>query len=599
MAPGAGTVVGHVGDPDGPDPRTVVLLLGALLLLAIFLGLEPLLSFSAWGSDSGEYASLTQFLLQSHRFLLTGYTGWGFGYPYFPGTFEIGAGVAAATGADPLLSLELAVPALGAFGALPLFLTFRRILPSDRIALLGAALTAVASPRLLVISHAAPLTVGDLLWLASLWALVEQRRDPRWWVVLALTAPALVVTHHLSSYFFLLSGLGLVAGLELYAPWRWSRRFPLRELVFLGSFTAGLFIFWFTYAPPFARILTEGLLGISPAAAPVAAFVGVALVGALIHLRRKLAESGKVRRPVWHLKWPSRRRMVRDALLLGVLIFGALSALFFLPLPGTDQKLTPITLAWFLPMILYIPFAAGGKGLFPASRLGPAAHTMLAVIGLSAVFALVTNNAAIPLDRHAEYLIPPLSLLTAAVLGQGLAAVRRSARPGATAVSLVAVGLLLGAAAATAYPPPAVLEGFQEGFTYGDQAMASWMAVSLPRGTSLASDHRLSDEYFYDSGGNPATWDNASCLFLGNNDYCAAAELRSTFLPNPPLEGRVDVVAADATMRTSGVALNPSRPALPMSSTALQRLAGPTFVVLYSDGGQTVWWVAAPYPAPT
>ncbi|MDE1819795.1 MAG: hypothetical protein KGJ23_02255 [Euryarchaeota archaeon] len=584
----------------GPDgclrPAALALLLGALALLTTFLGLEPLLLFGAWGSDSGEYALLSQSLLAHQRFWLQGYHGWGFGYPYFPGMFEVGAAVASATGADTLLSLELTVPILGALGVVPLFLLFRRLFPSDRVALLGAALSGVASTRLLVLSHAAPLTLGDLLWVASLWALVEQRRDARWWAVLSLTAPSLVLTHHLSSYFFLVSAVGLVVGVELFAPRRWSRRFPLRELAFLGAFSVALFVYWFDYAPPFAREISQGLLGSSPLLAPLGGILGVVVAGALIELRRRRALGGRGRWPAWSVRWPNRTHVVRDVLVLGGLIFGGLSLLFLVPLPGTGDKVTLLDLLWFTPTVLYVPLASGAKGVLPIPRLGPAGYTIMIAIGLSAIFALATGNIAIPADRHPEYLFVPLALVVAVVVGRALASARASPRRGAYAAALGAVVVLMAANAATAYPPPSVLVGFQEGFTAQDLTLASWMATELSRGAHLASDHRLSDLYFFDSGGSPATWDNASCLFVGDRNLCAMAELKSSYLPNPPLRGPVDVVAADATMVQSGVALDPSEPAVPMSPSALARLAGPGFVVLYSDGDQTVWWASSTAP---
>lgn len=580
----------------------VPLLLGSLVLFAIFLGLEPLLLYAAWGSDSGEYATLTTYLLTNGRFLLTGYHGWGFGYPYFPGTFEVGAGIASATGVDPLLSLELAIPTFAALGSVPCFLLFRRLVPSDVIALTGAALTAVAAGRILIISHAAPQSLGDLLWFACLWLLVEQRRDPRWWALLAPLSAALILTHHLSSYFFLLSGIGLIVGLELYQPLRWSRRFPLRELVFLGGFTTGLFAYWEGYAPAFGRILTAGLGGGPPWLIPSGVILFLVLSGAAVHLRRHpgvlrrdRGAAGRRTHPAWPVHWPTERRVLRDGVLLGALMAAGVAAIFFVPIPGTAQHATLLDLAYYLPVLLFIPVAAGNKGLLPTARLGPGALAVLGVVGLSALFAIATNNQSIPADRHIEFILPPLALLTACGLGRVLALPPTSQDRGLWfAVLGLTLGLVVSNAVA-AYPPPAAIEGFQEGFTPADLSLAAWAGQELPPGASLAADHRLSDLYFLDSGGRGyATWNNASCLFNGNDPWCARAELNSSYLPNIPFQGTVDAVAYDATMVQSGVALNPSNPALPMSASALARLHGSGFIELYDAGGQALFWVDTP-----
>lgn len=230
------------------------------------------------------------------------------------------------------------------------------------------------------------------------------------------------------------------------------------------------------------------------------------------------------------------------------------------------------------------------------SRLGTGSVGWFAIIAVSAGFALKTANQAIPPDRHPEYLALPLILLAAMLLGRGLAAVRTSTEsPWASVGAWVAVGALLGANATVAYPPPTLIEGFQEGFSSADMALASWSARELPAGATFASDHRLSDLYFLFSGGANATWSAAPCLFQGNNSSCAISELRSLSFPQSEDPARsLDAVGVDQVMVQQGVALNPNNPAYPMSPWAWQFLHGPGFVELYANGDQVVWWVDEP-----
>ena len=118
--------------------------------------------------------------------------------------------------------------------------------------------------------------------------------------------------------------------------------------------------------------------------------------------------------------------------------------------------------------------------------------------------------------------------------------------------------------------------------------MVTWMAREMAPGSVLAADYRLSDLYFGFSG-NPATWSNAGPLFLSPNRTAALQQLAGTRAPSRTLP--IDLVAVDATMRTTGVALNPSSLALPMASQALTRFSEPPFVVVYENGPQEVWWV--------
>lgn len=585
-----GIAQGRGARPPLPvPPAASLLLLGSLVLLAIFLDLEPLLTFSAWGSDTGEYAVMTAHLLQTHGFLLSGYTGWGFGYPYFPGTFEVGAGVAAAAGTDPLWTLEVAIPVLASLSVVPIYLLFRRLYPSEPVALIGAALAAVAFPRVFILSHAAPASLGDLLVVAGLWLLVEQRRDPRWLLLLGLDGVGLIVTHHLSSYFFLLSALGLLVGVELYAPHRWSRRFPLREFVFLGGFTSTLLAYWYYYAPPFRSILEQGLLGAPPIVAAGAALGIVALGAVLVLLRRKLPTLRD--RPLWRTKWPVPRKVLRDASVLSLLLGVGIAYLLVEPLPGTSDVVPVVDVLYFLPFLVLVPLVAGGRSLGSLTSLGEGPLAWFGAIAASAAFALRTANSAIPPDRHVEYLALPLVLLAAMTIGSLISDLHASGRRRALVAVVLGVGLLVGANAAVCYPPPSLLEGFQEGFTAQDTALASWAVSSLPAGSALASDHRLSDLYFGYSGW-PATWSAAPCLFVGENTSCARQELQDLSFPLAHFAPRpLDAVAVDPVMVQQGVALNPNAPAVPMSASALAYLEGPGFILLYSDGGASVWWV--------
>jgi hypothetical protein len=592
--------------PSGPDApptmaRWVPWLLLSVALFSLFLGLEPLLTYAAWGSDTGEYYRLTLTLASTGHFWLSGYPGWGFGYPYFPGIFEIGAAVSQATGLDPLLSLEIAVPALGALGVLPLFLLFRRLYPSDTVAITGAAIAAVSFPRLFLISHAAPLTLGDLLCVGGLWAFVEQRNDARWMVVAVLVGSALIISHHLSSYFFFISALGILTLLELIVPGRWSARFPAREYAFLVAFVVGLFAYWGAFATPFLGIVAEGLPFLPPPTtflhaletAGAGAFLGslVVLVAALLVRLRRAHLSSRSRR-LFRVRWPRPSSVLSHWLLITVALFGGLSLLLVVPLPTTSVTITPFILLWYTPFLLLVPLAAGSRRLSSFSDLGLVVLLWLGVLGLSALYGLVSSSPVILPERHPEYLVLPLSLAIAISLRH---LVKGTGSPSPSRRGWVAVGLvgvLLGANAFIAYPPPSALVGFQEGFTPQDMALAEWAAASLPPGSALASDHRLSDLYFGLSG-NPATWDTTPCLFLGSNSSCAFAELNSSLAPRGPghLPRPLDAVAYDWTMLHVGVALNPAAPALTMSTAAQERLQGSEFVLLYEDGGgQAVYW---------
>jgi hypothetical protein len=568
--------------------RSAFVWLLATACVLVFLGLEPLLSFSLFGSDTGEYYVLTATLVSTGHFApqYPAYLGWGTGYPDFPGMFALVGAVSGALGAPTLTALLYTVPILGALSVFPVFLLFRKLFQHDLVALLGAAFAGVAMPRMYILAHPAPQALGDLFVVAALWMYVEGRKDRRWYLPLALTSGALIVTHHLSSYFFLLGALGAVFLLELWRPGAWTRRFPARELTFSAAFVVVLLLYWFYYAPGFlTTTLGVSSFGAVPPPAIIAgAVLGVAAVAYLIRLRRTRASAlgGRVR-------FPTDRSVLFEMVIIGVGTVSGLALLLVIPLPPGNQHITAGELIYFSPYYVPLVLAAGTRRLLSLSRIGSFAIAWLGVLALSVAVAFTVpeiGKLLIP-SRHVEFLVIPLGLLVAVALGRWIARAQdRVGRRAVIAGGCVAV-LLLAANAAIIYPPQSDFGGFQEGLTYQDQALWLWSGAGLPAHSTVASDHRLSSMLFgFD--GFAATWDSTSALFNGNSWPPAAAELHSSKAPNQPRV--IDAVAVDAVMH-AGVALNPANLAEPLSPQAAAWLEAPPFIPIYENGAQVVYWV--------
>ncbi len=177
---------------------------------------------------------------------------------------------------------------------------------------------------------------------------LESRRDVRWYLPLAVTGGALIVTHHLSTYFFVLGALGGLLLLELWRPALWRRRFPTRELAFLGAFITATLAFWFYGTYSFVKKVLLPGLGHSSlvgfAALEGAGILAVLATGVLIHLRRRRFAP----RRAW-VRLPSDRSVLRDAVLLAVGIFGGIALLLVVPLPGTTQTTAPAAILMVRP----------------------------------------------------------------------------------------------------------------------------------------------------------------------------------------------------------------------------------------------------------
>ena len=586
----------------------VALLLAGLSLLLIFLALEPYLSFAVFGSDSGEYYWLTAHLLSSGTLPHgSAYAGWGSAYPDFPGIYLLAGAGAGALGIDAFTSLTVIIPVVSVLSVLPLFLLFRRLYPHDAVALLGAAIASIAMPRLFSIAHPAPLALGDFLCVGALWLLFESRRDVRWYLPLGLTGGALIVTHHLSSYFFAVSALGGILFLELWRPGLYRRRFPLRELVFLGGFITATFAYWFYGTTEFvSKVLFESFGGpfgfIGFASFEAIGLLAVVAVGLLIRWRRARA------RPMagW-VRLPTDRSVVRDAVAIAIAVFGAIAIVLIVPVPGTGQTTTPLAILWFAPLLVVGVLAAGSRKVPRTARLGPFALAWTGALALSA-FAMVVLaevggathstalsnlSSALSPGRHVEYVLIPIGLLVAVGLGRLAARARDGAGRRAYLAVLTGTVVLIAANAAIVYPPPADFGNFQEGLTSGDAALWLWVGVAMPPTWAVATDHRLSSMIFgFD--GNPATWVTTPALFFEGNSSAAISELKDSMAPNGDHRHAIDLVAIDSVMY-QGVALDPAQLAKPLSSAAIEWFGGMPFVPLYENGPNVVYLVDASF----
>jgi hypothetical protein len=592
--------------PRPPLRAETILLLAGLSLLLVVLALEPFLSYALFGSDTGEYYYLTHALVTSGT-LPHGstYSGWGTAYPDFPGTFLLAGAASESLGVGVFNGLTVVVPVVAALSVLPLFLLFRRLYPNDTVALLGAGFASVAMPRMFSLAHPAPLALGDFLCVGALWMLVESRRDPRWLVALAPISGALIVSHHLSSYFFVIAGLGGIVLSELWRPGLWSRRLPVREFAFFGAFVTATFAYWFYGTSEFvAKVLLFSLGGSSLVGFAAFEAFGLIVLGlafALVRWRRSRARP----RPGW-VRLPTERSVARDALAIGGGVFVAASILIFVPIPGTSQLATPATVLWFVPVLGLGVLCAGSRRALTLSRLGPYTLTALGALGLSAAGLLLLATAgsllpsastvagvssAISPDRHVEYLFLPIGLLVAIGTGRLVALAEDRGGRRALVAGCVAAVVLLAANAAIVYPPQAEFGGFEEGLTHADAGVWMWVGLEEPTTLTVASDHRLSSMIFgFDH--NPATWVTTPALFTGSNESAAIAELRSSGVPNPADARPIDLVVVDGVMY-GGVALNPSAAALPLSAAAIAWFELPAFVMLYENGRAAIYLVDA------
>jgi hypothetical protein len=550
--------------------RSVAHALLAIALVAVGLRLLPLATYLYWGADFGEYHAVLRGLLREGH-ISTEYEGWGVTYPYFPGMFFVQGAPPILGGLDAPTVLSLLVPILGAFAVVPVFLLAVRVTGEAKVGLFAATFVAVAMPHAYSTSHTAPSTLGDLLTFAGLLVFVRLPRERTAVVPVILVSAALVLTHHLTTYFLIVMVLVSIVLRGLLRP----RPAPPRQIVGFGVLIGAAFVFWFAYATTFRDFILRDVRvnpwWLLPAAFPV----GLAVLAILVRARRRF---------VWRYRpgVPRLRRLLALyagtlAFILGLVSFGVAYAV-----PGTGIVLPAAALIIFAPLYILLAFAAAGRRFLDFTRDGPVVSGAFLALVLSAGFGSVAAPHVIIPYRHVEFLLPFLAIFA------GVGFVRMldlgSLRPRSRAAAVAVVGALLAGNALVAIPSPDVFAGWNEGVRPVAVDAAYWSRFYVEG--LLAADHRASSIAF-GFGGIDATWDATRLPFFAE-DYASARD--GLFGVRSPSGVRdVAYVWLDDDMER-GVQTVPFESAFPMTPSAIAKFSDAPFVKVFDNGYARIFW---------
>ncbi|UCE36860.1 MAG: hypothetical protein JSW00_15340 [Thermoplasmata archaeon] len=556
--------------------KWVLLSLIVIFFLAVFMRLFPLTRYAIWGSDAGEYYSITNQLI-SDGYVSTDYDGWGFGYPYFPGMFYFTGAAHFLTGLDLLFAMIVIIPVVASISVFIVFIISRMLFKNDGAALLASGFLAVAMPHVFATSHPMPGSLGDMLLLSSLLFLLASLRNNKFIPLLILSTIALIITHHLSSYFlfimifggfFLVGMLGCQEKKQLRLYW-----------AFLVFFFTVLVLYWMILASRFAEGVVSSAFDVPFWVLFIVGYVVLFLVYVLIVLRRRISWSFKSKFP------EPRKQIVLYIILLGILFF-VLGYMALVKVPGTNINLTPETALLFSPLIIILAFTSAGAGYLKIYKNGVSVYGWIVALVISLLVAIVTSNRVLFTYRHPQYFMAPLAL----AIGIGVAMMiylywgeRRQNK--ALAVGLVVV--LLGLTSLSAYPPRGVMGGFQEGTSEEDMQAVAWAKYSLEDGATVATDHRMSSMVFGFAGQN-ATWDAAIDTLHGSSYEECKDEIDN--ISTPSGEKHIDYVILDDDIK-DGVALLQWENAEPMRTQAWEKFEKWPFVKLYEANGVEVYGV--------
>ncbi len=369
----------------------------SVFLLGLIMRILPLTSYAVWGSDTGEYYYLTKALIEN-RYISFDYSGWGFGYPYFPGMFVL-TGSVELLGFNLLHVLMILTPVVSSLSVILVFFITKNVFKDERIGIISALLFAVAIPHVFTTSHPMPGSLGDFLLLLSVLLFIKTYENKKFLPLLFLSATALIVTHHLSSYFLFISILFFVSMRELLQKSSDKKKLGI-EIPFIGFFFATMMIQWLWIAKPFENIIYDAFK-IKPLIIIVLSCLAFSALPIIVFLRRKIPWEYKPKPATY------RSMIIRytAAICIGFLL---LLIAVFINVPGTTITTDPTSIILFGPTIMMFCFAASGFAFSDFYKNGNFLFCWFGAIAFSMLVGVATDNTVLIPYRHLQYIVVPL-----------------------------------------------------------------------------------------------------------------------------------------------------------------------------------------------
>jgi len=507
-----------------------------ILAIAIFIRSIPAWTNAAWGGDFGIYYGLSKSFVQT-RELFNSYNGWGGSYQYFPVLYTVTGITHWITGLDVITILPKIAPIFGGLTIFIFYFVVYELIGDRKKALLASLFLSVLPFHVYQTSHAAPLTMGHFFMMLSLYLFLKFRQKTWFVLPLFVSTTLLIMSHHLTTYFYILS-IASIIFFENIAVKNWTSSIK-KDVTYTLITSILIFSYWMIVAiPVYHDFMSDGFKigGIYIGSVFVIILfysIFFAMFG-LIWFKRKIV--------VFHVeKLPTAKKsfFVFLATIIGLFVL----ACFFIveKLPWTSFSLTPLSVLYSIPLIFVCGFAAAGFGYMKTTPNGNFIRGWFFGIFISFIYALITNGLLFP-DRHLEYLMVPISIF--AVYGiQTICSVSsekifsskeklQNIRPSfyffkkigllrKSQFLYIAVALLLTAAVGSSvYPSNKALNIQDESITHENVAVMTWIEQNIERnGSLIASDHRLSR--LAEASGYNTTLDEARNIWIAENftDY--------------------------------------------------------------------------------
>ncbi|MFH1100816.1 MAG: hypothetical protein V1726_02110 [Methanobacteriota archaeon] len=579
-----------------------------ITIVAIILRSVPAWTHAAWGCDFGIYYGLANSFVENKE-LFSAYTGWGSSYQFFPVLYVITGVSHWITGLDVITLMPKIAPIFGGLSVLLFYFVVYELIGDRKKALLASAFLAVLPFHVYQTSHAAPLTIGHFFMVLSLYFFIKFRKDKRYVVPLLCSTVLLTMSHHLTTYFYLIS-LIFIVFIENAGSIEWVK--TVKADVAYILLTSGIvFSYWIVVAKPvFESFMMGGLrlgpLEIDSIVVIVLFYVFFFSLFGVIWMKRKLHLFLEV-------KEPTRMSCLWKFSVSMFVCVAAMSVFSVVTLPWTNFRFTLSSILFAVPLLMMISFGVAGFRFTRFVQNGGFIRGWMLALLVSFVYSLVSRNGTLPPDRHLEYIMVPLSIiavfglqgiffnLRSEVISKWKTTVRRirptTIFPVRTSriiqkrqvVYFVVIVILVTTNAVSVYPSFVSLNAAYEVISDDNMAVLEWMDVYVDKNVSVvASDHRLAR--MAEAVGFRTTLDEASVLWVATN--------LSEYLPELVGSGknysRITHVLIDEVMKEQVVHVHFGEMQY-MTNASYEKFLAPLFELVYrnasvsDDGVETGW----------
>lgn len=531
-----------------------------ITVLAIIIRSIPGWINTAWGCDFGIYFGITKSMAESGT-LFPYYAGWGGSYNEFPVLYAINSFAHWLTGIEIIDLMPKLTPIFGGLSVLLFFFIVRKLSGNRKVSIIATLFFAFLPFHVYQTSHASPLTMGHFFIMLSLFFFLKYRENTNYVIPLLISTILLIMSHHLSTYFYLISLIGIVF-FENAGSKNWTLTVK-KDVLYIFVLSALMFSYWVLIAKTvYSKFMVFGfsIAGIRIESGHIILlfylllififFIGVKIIRISrgFILKRKETVKSPIGKflvtffykisPFIKKRWPSTKS--RFIIFLTILIvLPVIMAIFsVISFPGLGFSFTNEAIIFSFPLIIAVAFGAAGLRYTLYAKNGLFIRGWLISIVLSLLFMMLINNRAILPHRHPEYLMAPLAILIAYGIGgifsdpffkglfsglnikrdffvhyeSGKVKILRRNR----FLSIFVIFILVTSLAGTTYEVHRALNQSWEEITNEDASVAEWISENLDANTSvIASDHRL--ERLIEGSGFNTSGDEVIKLWASEN----------------------------------------------------------------------------------